>query len=183
MFKFIVVFRPVTIAEFGALNMSTRSWMLRLPPKRMFRAIATSMVFVKQPRKRFSPDQRWISFIAVNGTDAGVSRVYIMPASGGPWLAITDGSTYDDKPHWSPDGRTLYFVSHRDGILNVWGRRFDTSEGTPVGPIFRVTSFDGPRQMISTQLSQMQIALTTNRLFLPITETQSDLWILENVDR
>ena len=133
--------------------------------------------------QRFSPDQRWISFIAVNGADAGVSRVYVMPASGGPWLALTDGSTYDDKPHWSPDGRTLYFVSHRDGILNVWGRRFDTAEGTPVGPIFRVTSFDGPRQMISTQLSQMQIALTTNRLFLPITETQSDLWILESVDR
>ena len=37
--------------------------------------------------------------------------------------------------------------------------------------------------MISTQLQQMQIAVTAGRLFLPITETQSELWVLENVDR
>ena len=46
-----------------------------------------------------------------------------------------------------------------------------------------MTSFNSSRQMISTQLSQMQIALTGDRLFLPITETQSELWMLENVDR
>jgi Tol biopolymer transport system component len=132
---------------------------------------------------RFSPDQRWISFIAVNAADAGVSTIYIMPASGGPWQPVTDGSIYDDKPHWSPDGGTLYFVSHRDGVLNVWGRRIDSATGKPSGAIFQVTSFNSPRQMISPQLSQMQIALTGNRLFLPITDTQSELWMLENVDR
>ena len=41
---------------------------------------------------------------------------------------------------------------------------------------------DNP-DMISTQLSQRQTAVATNRLFLPITETQSELWILETVDR
>lgn len=133
--------------------------------------------------QRFSPDQRWISFIAVNATDAGVSTVYVMPASGGPGTAITDGTVYDDKPHWAPDGRTIYFVSPRDGVLNVWGRRFDSTTGKPVGNTFQVTSFNSPRQMISPQLSDMQIALTANRLFLPITETQSELWMLENVDR
>ncbi len=133
--------------------------------------------------QRFSPDGRWISFIAVNGADAGVSQVLIMPANGGAWQPITDGLSYDDKPHWAPDGKTLYFVSHRSGVLNVWGRRFDPLAAAPIGSIFRVTGFNSPRQMISTQLSAMQIALTSNRLFLPITEAQSELWILENVDR
>ena len=132
--------------------------------------------------QRFSPDQRWISFIAVNATDAGASTVFLMPAAGGPWRAVTDGSTYDDKPHWAPDGRTLYFVSHRDAVLNVWGRRIEP-DGTPTGSIFQVTSFNTPRQMISTQLGRMQIALTNDRLFLPITDTESELWMLENVDR
>ena len=132
---------------------------------------------------RFSPDQRWISVIAVNAADAGVSTIYIMPAAGGPWQPVTDGSIYDDKPHWSPDGGTLYFVSHRDGVLNVWGRRIDAATGKPGGAIFQVTSFNSPRQMISPQLPEMQIALTGNRLFLPITDTQSELWMLENVDR
>ena len=97
--------------------------------------------------------------------------------------AVTDGREYDDKPHWAPDGRTLYFVSHRDGALNVWGRRFDPIQGTPIGAPFQVTRFSGRRQMISASLQQMQIALTADRLFLPITETQSELWILDNVDR
>jgi hypothetical protein len=132
---------------------------------------------------RFSPDQRWISFIAVNASDAGVSTIHTTPAAGGRWQAVTDGSTYDDKPHWSPDGRILYFVSHRDGVLNVWGRRIDTATGMAIGPIFQVTSFNSPRQMISPQLSRMQIALTGTRLFLPITDTQSELWMLENVDK
>jgi Tol biopolymer transport system component/DNA-binding winged helix-turn-helix (wHTH) protein len=133
--------------------------------------------------QRFSPDQRWISFISVSATDAGVSTVCVMPAAGGPWRAVTDGREYDDKPHWAPDGRTLYFVSHRDGALNVWGRRFDAAQGTPIGAPFQVTTFSGPRQMISPSLSKMQIALTADRLFLPITETQSEVWILDNVDR
>ena len=105
-----------------------------------------------------------------------------MPVSGGSWQAVTDGRLYDDKPHWSPNGRTLYFVSPRGGMLNVWGRNVDAS-GTPVGTPFQVTSFDSPRRMISTRLSQMQIALTANQLFLPITETQSELWMLQGVDR
>ena len=39
------------------------------------------------------------------------------------------------------------------------------------------------RDAISTQLSSMQIAGTAGRLFLPITEMQRELWMLENVDR
>jgi Tol biopolymer transport system component len=132
---------------------------------------------------RFSPDQRWISFVAVNAADAGVSTIFVLPVQGGTPRAITDGREYDDKPHWAPDGRTIYFVSHRDGVLNVWGQRFDDAAGTAIGTPFRVTSFTGPRQMISTRLSQMQIAVNSSRLFLPITEQQSELWLLDHVDR
>ena len=41
-----------------------------------------------------------------------------------------------DKPRWSPDGRTIYFVSRRvTGFLNVWGIRFDQTKGEPVKAI------------------------------------------------
>ena len=59
----------------------------------------------------------------------------------------------------------------------------DPSSGWPSGEPFRVTSFHSPWQMISTQLASMRIAVTAGRLFLPITEMQSELWMLENVDR
>src|SRR5262249_41843771 len=40
---------------------------------------------------RFSPDQRWISFIAVDRTDAATSTLFVAPAAGGAWIPITDG--------------------------------------------------------------------------------------------
>jgi Tol biopolymer transport system component/DNA-binding winged helix-turn-helix (wHTH) protein len=133
--------------------------------------------------QRFSPDQRWISFIAVNRSDAAVSTIFVVPVAGGRWIPITEGAAYDDKPHWAPDGRTLYFVSNREGLFNVWGRRVDVSTGLPAGDPFRVTSFNSPRETIAEQLSQMQIAVTARRLFLPLTENAGELWLLDNVNR
>jgi Tol biopolymer transport system component/DNA-binding winged helix-turn-helix (wHTH) protein len=133
--------------------------------------------------QRFSPDQRWITFLAVDATDAGVSTIFVVPASGGRWTPMTEGLAYDDKPHWGPDGKTLYFVSNRQGVFNVWGRRFDPASGTPMGAPFRVTSFSSPAQTISAQLGRMQIAVTAQRLFLPITETSGELWTLADIDK
>jgi Tol biopolymer transport system component len=133
---------------------------------------------------RFSPDQQWITFIGVNVEDTGVSRVFVVPAAGGgAWRAMTDGRSYDDKPHWAPDGRTLYFVSDRYGALNVWGRRVDPLTGAPAGDPFAVTSFTTPRQTLSMNASRTQIAVTRTQLFVPITETAGEIWTLEGVDR
>jgi TolB protein len=133
--------------------------------------------------QRFSPDRQWISFMAVDSADSGTATVFVMPAAGGSWRAITDGVAYDDKPHWAPDGQTIYFASDRGGVWNIWGRRFDRITGTAVGGPFRVTSFLSPRQTLASQLTQMQFAVTANRLLLPITEKSGELWMLENVDR
>lgn len=132
---------------------------------------------------RFSPDQRWISFIAVDRADARVSRVYVVPASGGAWHPVTDGRVYDDKPHWSPDSRTLYFLSDRNGLFNLWAQRFDPGTGTTIGNPFQVTSFDNPHESISTELTRCQIAITSTQVFLPITESSGELWMLDHVDR
>ena len=132
---------------------------------------------------RFSPNQRWISFVAVDRADARVSRIHVVPAAGGTWQPITDGLWYDDKPHWSRDGRMLYFLSDRSGMFNLWVRRFEPDTGATVGEPFQVTSFASPQQTISAELSRSQIAVTSTHLFLPITESAGELWTLDNVDR
>jgi Tol biopolymer transport system component len=132
----------------------------------------------------FSPDGKWIVFEATkHGPTAPESTLYVVPESGGPWTRITDGRYWDDKPCWSPDGKTIYFVSHRSGFFNVWGIRFDSAKGRPVGEPFQVTRFDSPGLMIPTEIPFVGFSLTQNRLTLTMTETSGSLWILDNVDR
>ena len=129
---------------------------------------------------KHSPDERWVSFIAA--PDPTRSTVFVSPADGGAWIPITDGRYFEDKPRWSPDGRTLYFLSNRTGFWNLWGRRFDSRVGTPAGDPFQVSRFDSTSQMIRN-LSDLQIAITRDQLILPITESSGAIWVLENVDR
>jgi dipeptidyl aminopeptidase/acylaminoacyl peptidase len=132
---------------------------------------------------RFSPDQQWITFLAVDAVDAPTSTAYVMPATGGEWTAVTDGGSFDDKPRWSPDGDSILFVSSRDGFLNLWGRRFDRARGLPIGDSFRVTAFEGQERILPTDISQLEFGVTRDHLFLPLSDTVGNLWVLEPADR
>ncbi len=132
---------------------------------------------------RFSPDGRWISFNAFNATDPSVSTVYVVSSSGGEWIKLTEGRYWDDKPRWSPDGKAIYFVSNRTGFFNVWRVRFDPASGKPLDQPTRVTDFETTTQMIIPNIIQLEMALTSDRIILPMMETSGSIWVLENVDR
>ncbi len=145
-------------------------------------------VLFRDPQKnlygpRFSPDHRWVSFVAVDTRGSSSSRIYVAPASGGPWVTMTDGQSFADKPRWAPDGRTVYFISDRDGHLNLRGRKFEPDAGAPAGETFSVTSFESPRRGLPANIKQIEFAIAEHRLFLPLTETEGDVWILDDVDR
>ncbi len=133
--------------------------------------------------QRFSPDERWISFMALDYKQRDVSTIYVMPAAGGPWIQITDGKQYDDKPRWSPDGNAIYFLSTREGAINLWGQRFDKAQGRISGEPFRVTSFRGPQHALARDLGRVEIAVSSNNVFLPITETSGTIWMLDVANR
>ena len=101
---------------------------------------------------RYSPDENWICFYRHQNDDAGDGAIFVVPATGGEWVRITEGGDFNDKPRWSPDGRTIYFISNRTGFFNVWGRRFDPASGQPIGEVFRVTNFESPGRMIPPRL-------------------------------
>ena len=131
----------------------------------------------------YSPDGRWVSFIAA--PDLSRSTVFVSPGAGGTWIPITspDDHSFEDLPRWSPDGRTLYFLSNRTGFWNLWGRRFDRDAGTAIGEPFQVSRFDSSVQMVGPNVSGLQMAITRDRLILPVTQTSGAVWVLENVDR
>jgi len=129
-----------------------------------------------------SPDGRWIVFEAVANSLKLESTIYVVPLSGGPWTRITDGQHWDDKPRWSPDGRTIYFISGPDGVFNVWGIRFDSETGKPVGRPFQVSKFDRPRRMIPRWIPSVGFSLVQDKLVLTMAEESGSIWLLDNVD-
>ena len=68
----------------------------------------------------FSPNGRWLSFLAVKNSDSDVTAVvYVIPSTGAPfnqWTPLTDSHEWADKPRWSPDGKMLYSGAFADGF-------------------------------------------------------------------
>ena len=131
-----------------------------------------------------SPNGRWIVFQA-GATDpaAAESALYVVSAEGGPWTRITEGKHWDDKPNWSPDGKTIYFVSGRGGFYNVWGIHFNPASGKPVGQAFKVSQFDGPGLVVPQQISPVALSITEEKMALTLADSSGGIWILDNVDR
>src|SRR3954453_13352887 len=60
-----------------------------------------------------SPDGRTIVFDLLGD-------IYTMPATGGAARRITSGSGFDGQPRFSPDGKSIVFVSDRSGSENLY---------------------------------------------------------------
>ena len=72
-----------------------------------------------------SPDGQWIAFDLLGD-------IYRMPIAGGPAVRIAGGRSFDHQARWSPDGRTLVFVSDRSGKDNLWLMDADGSNPRPL---------------------------------------------------
>jgi Tol biopolymer transport system component/DNA-binding winged helix-turn-helix (wHTH) protein len=133
---------------------------------------------------RFSPDERWIAFEAIpkSNDQPAESAVYASPASSRSWIRITDGKHWDDKPHWSPDGKLIYFLSGRSGFFDVWGIRFDPIQGKALGDPFPITALDSPGQMVPKFIPTVALSLTQDRLVLTVAQDSGSIWVLDNVD-
>ena len=100
---------------------------------------------------RYSPDGKWLCFnahAAKGNSVVGVASVSGPPDR--PWSRVTDGQDWADKPRWSPDGRSLYYISSaEEGIYNLHRVEFDPQTGRTVGAPTQITSFRSPARTIS----------------------------------
>ena len=60
-----------------------------------------------------SPDGRTLLFDLLGD-------LYTLPIAGGTAKRITDGMAFDAQPRYSPDGKSIVFVSDRNGSHNLW---------------------------------------------------------------
>ena len=67
----------------------------------------------------WSPDGKWIAFVAKRGDDES-SQVYLIPLAGGEARRLTSVPTGASVPKWFPDSKRLAFVSPVWTDLKTW---------------------------------------------------------------
>ena len=131
---------------------------------------------------RWSPDGKWIAFQVVERP--ATRTIYVAPF-GGPqpvpesaWVRVSDGTTMDRNPVWSPDGNMLYFLSDRDSFRCIFAQRLDSARKTPVGDPFAVEHFHTAARNLMNTEGPGQIGLSVSRSSLVFTmgELTGNVW-------
>jgi hypothetical protein len=126
---------------------------------------------------RFSPDNRWVSFTI--RTEPHRARIAIAPADGpkpvpeSAWITIAQLDP-EEWADWSPDGKTLYFPSDRDGHTCLWGQRIEASSHRPVSEVFAVQHFHG---RVSYRSSAGWSA-AGGRIVVVLVEETGNIWMM-----
>jgi Tol biopolymer transport system component len=139
----------------------------------------------------FSPDGRWVSFVAKVGPD--LSQIFVVPYQDGvtpersAWIAITDGNSWESGPQWSSNGNTLYFPSERDGFRCLWGQRLAAATRRPTGVPFVVRHFHEVQrsatfsltQFSLTQSATLQFTCAADKIVYNPTNVTGNIWMIK----
>ena len=131
-----------------------------------------------------SPDNRWVVFHTDNAPLT--RRTFIAPyrpeslAGIEEWIAVTDGSSYDNEQRWAPDGNAIYVLSDRDGFRCVWAQPLDPSSKRPTGEAIEVYHF-GRAQLSPLPLRPTDVGLSVarNKFAITLSRTTGNIWMLE----
>ena len=134
---------------------------------------------------QYSPNGRWLVFETlrsmVAGASLGVTAVEGPPDR--PWTRVPLRQRWADKPRWSADGKTLYFLAADSSFIQLWAARFDPVRGVVVGEPVQLTHFDSPSFKISPAMSSTEMDVGGGKVFLTMESTSGSIWMLDNVDR
>ncbi|MDD5542976.1 MAG: S9 family peptidase [Acidobacteriia bacterium] len=93
---------------------------------------------------QISPDGKWVAYSvtvyhkAENGHNAAL---WLVPTAGGEARQLTRSEKNDERPRWSPDSKSIAFISNRDGASQVWMISLEGGEAHKVTSI--ATEADG----------------------------------------
>jgi eukaryotic-like serine/threonine-protein kinase len=121
-----------------------------------------------------SADGQWITFY----TQIPENHLYVVRSDGTDLRKLTDGVFRDRDPHWTKDGKQIFFYSNRSGRYEIWRINADgsnlqqvtkTSMASTSGLWEPELSPDGRRVAISNEIGTFIFDLTDK---LPITNLQ-----------
>jgi serine/threonine protein kinase len=96
----------------------------------------------------------------------------------GKWIPITEASESSDRPRWSGDGRTIYYLSTRDGFSCLWGQTFNPEAGETSGPPFAVMHYHNRRNSIDVVAPRsFNLSVAGDSIYFNLGESSSSIWI------
>lgn len=128
---------PIPVSKDGKSVLCSRStksgeseiWMINVET-------GVEQLILSQPKKTFvspqiSPDGQWIVCVGIGAQSSFLQRgnldVFAVKVDGTMLTQLTYHPGHDTSPMWSPDGKSVYFLSQRgtvDGKYNVWKMDF-----------------------------------------------------------
>jgi dipeptidyl aminopeptidase/acylaminoacyl peptidase len=72
---------------------------------------------------QLSPDGKWVAYTVATPSledNRNVARIWVAERATGKTRQVTNGPGSDRQPRWSPDGKTLAFISTRESGAQVW---------------------------------------------------------------
>jgi serine/threonine protein kinase/WD40 repeat protein len=124
-----------------------------------------------------SPDGKWMAFTA--SVPGGDRAVFVTPfGHPGEWTKVSPEDAWADKPHWSPNGDSLYYYSGVDGFACIWSRTIDRESGKPSRPP-RAVSHTHSSRMFALNISQpvRGFAVGEHTVVLNLAENSASIWI------
>jgi Tol biopolymer transport system component len=129
---------------------------------------------------RLSPDQRWVTFMGARPPNG---RLWIAPFRGhqavaeSDWIPLTEATGWGDKPRWSPDGNTVYYVAERDGFPCVWAQRLEPVTKRPIGPPASIHHFHSGRlSMRNVGYGGLEIGIAQDGIIFNLGELTGNIW-------
>lgn len=96
----------------------------------------------------------------------------------GKWIPITVASESSGRPRWSGDGRTIFYVSTRDGFSCLWGQTFDPETGETSGPPFAVMHYHSGRNSIDVIAPRsFNLSVVGDSIYFNLGESSSSIWV------
>jgi Tol biopolymer transport system component/DNA-binding winged helix-turn-helix (wHTH) protein len=135
----------------------------------------------------FSPDDRWIHFLARNGLRR---QILIVPSLSeatpkANWIAVTGSESWVDAPAWSRDGNRVYFLSEADGYRCIWSQDLDPTTKHPIRqPVPVYHSHSARRSIMNlTWGFGTALAVSDDRIVFGQGELTSNIWMAELPDK
>lgn len=130
---------------------------------------------------RFSPDNRWIAFHALESPD--LRKVFAQAIAGTSsaeqraWVPITSGRILDRGAQWSPNGNMLYFMSERDGRRNIYAQAVDPATKKPRGEPFVVYGNRATqRSLLNVPRGLAEMVVAQDKLIFTMGEYTGDIY-------